>query len=144
MSLSQRGARLVQRNSAIAWGVATDRRLSWAVRAPAVLALAYVVSPIDLIPDFLPGLGWLDDVLALALAVAITLRLVPKKLLAEHIARAESGAPASIPDAATESSATAETTLPWLLILVGAILTVTALVAAGFDLPLLGPGIYAR
>ena len=45
----------------LVWDLATDRRLPWRARAPAMLALAYVASPFDLIPDSLPGFGWLDD-----------------------------------------------------------------------------------
>jgi uncharacterized membrane protein YkvA (DUF1232 family) len=142
MGFSGHWRRLVTGNLALIWGVATDRRLPWRARAPAMLALAYVASPIDLVPDFLPGIGWLDDVLVIALALAATLRLVPHELVAEHTARAAASGPRIDLDSEALGAETAM--LSWLLILVGAVMTLAALIAAGLDLPLLGPGIYSR
>lgn len=53
------------------------------------LALAYAVSPVDLIPDFIPVLGHLDDVLLVPLLIWLALRLIPKDVLAEHRSRSE-------------------------------------------------------
>ena len=47
-------------------------------------AVAYALSPIDLIPDFIPVVGHLDDVLLLPLMVWIAIRIIPKTLIAEH------------------------------------------------------------
>ncbi|MEG0803631.1 MAG: YkvA family protein [Pygmaiobacter sp.] len=44
------------------------------------LTLAYALSPIDLIPDFIPVLGYLDDVIVLPLLIAVTIRLIPPKV----------------------------------------------------------------
>ena len=47
-------------------------------------AVAYALSPIDLIPDFIPVVGHLDDVLVLPLMVWIAIRIIPKALITEH------------------------------------------------------------
>ena len=49
-----------------------------------VAALAYAVSPIDLIPDFIPVIGLLDDVLILPFLVWLAVRIIPRELIAEH------------------------------------------------------------
>jgi uncharacterized membrane protein YkvA (DUF1232 family) len=52
----------------------------WAKLVP-IFALLYLISPIDIVPDFIPGLGQMDDLTILLLAVWIFLQLVPKDLL---------------------------------------------------------------
>ena len=128
MSLTGRWLDRLQSKAALIWSVATDRRLPWRARAPAALALAYVASPIDLVPDFLPG-GWLDDLLVLLLAAAVTPLLVPRRLVAEH---AGAAAPRPLAEDALGGSQLAA--LSWLLIVVGAMLALAALIAAGSDL----------
>lgn len=51
------------------WRVARDRRVPWHAKAVAVGAVTYIVSPVDVVPDLVPGLGQLDDLLILAKAV---------------------------------------------------------------------------
>jgi uncharacterized membrane protein YkvA (DUF1232 family) len=46
--------------------------------------VAYALSPIDLIPDFIPVLGYLDDLLLIPLGIALVVRLIPPDVLAEH------------------------------------------------------------
>jgi uncharacterized membrane protein YkvA (DUF1232 family) len=79
---------LMRRRVALVWELATDRRLPWRARAPAMLALAYVASPIDLVPDSLPGIGWLDDVMVLMIAAVVTPLLVPRTLVSRSRAAA--------------------------------------------------------
>lgn len=55
----------------------------------AIAVLAYAVSPIDLIPDFIPVLGWLDDLVLLPLGLALVVRLTPKPLWDARVREAE-------------------------------------------------------
>ncbi|MCP2015551.1 uncharacterized membrane protein YkvA (DUF1232 family) [Deinococcus sp. HSC-46F16] len=66
---------------------ARDPRTPWLARALALLVLAYALSPIDLIPDFIPVLGQLDDLLLVPAGLWLVLRLVPPAVLED--ARAE-------------------------------------------------------
>jgi uncharacterized membrane protein YkvA (DUF1232 family) len=63
---------------------ARDPRTQWLARVVALLVVAYAASPIDLIPDFIPVLGLLDDLIILPLGIALVLRLIPKDVMAEH------------------------------------------------------------
>lgn len=58
-----------------------DPRAPWAARIIGTLTVAYALSPIDLIPDFIPVLGYLDDLLLLPLGVWLTIKLLPPTLL---------------------------------------------------------------
>lgn len=65
----------------------TPRAARWAV----ALVVAYALSPIDLIPDVIPVLGYLDDLLLVPLGVALALRLIPPAVMAECRARVRAG-----------------------------------------------------
>lgn len=69
--------------------LALDRRLPLAVRLIPWLLAAYLLLPFDLVPDFIPLLGQLDDVAIVALALWAMVRLVPVGLFEEHLTRAE-------------------------------------------------------
>ncbi len=60
-----------------------DPRTPWYARAVALLTLAYALSPIDLIPDFIPVLGYLDDLLIVPLGIVIALKLIPAQVMQE-------------------------------------------------------------
>ena len=60
-----------------------DPRVPWHARAFAVLVVGYAFSPIDLIPDAIPLLGYLDDLLIVPLGIALVIRMVPPPVLAE-------------------------------------------------------------
>ncbi len=70
------------------WLAARDPRTPWYARAFALAIAAYALSPIDLIPDFVPVLGYLDEVILLPPAILLAVRLVPPELMAEHRAAA--------------------------------------------------------
>ncbi len=65
----------------------------WYARAAALCVVAYALSPIDLIPDFIPVLGLLDDLILLPLGVYLTLKLVPEHVMVEARARATAQPP---------------------------------------------------
>lgn len=66
-----------------------DSRVPWYVRLLAVGVVAYAFSPIDLIPDFIPILGYLDDLIIVPLCIWLVLKLIPTSILAECSERAE-------------------------------------------------------
>ncbi len=61
-----------------------DPEAPWAARIVVFLVVAYVLSPIDLIPDFIPVLGMLDELLLVPLALRLALRLMPSALLERY------------------------------------------------------------
>ena len=62
---------------------ARDPRTPWTARALVVLILCYALSPIDLIPDFIPVLGYLDDLIIIPAGIALALKLIPAEALAD-------------------------------------------------------------
>jgi len=60
-----------------------DPRVPWYAKAVAAATVAYAVSPIDLIPDFIPVLGLLDDLLIVPLGIALSVKLIPSEILVE-------------------------------------------------------------
>ena len=85
-------ARAVKRDVHALWLAARHPRTPWYARLLAVAIAAYALSPIDLIPDFVPVLGYLDDAILLPLGILLAIRLVPRDVLAECRARAEAAA----------------------------------------------------
>src|SRR5262245_41310645 len=65
-----------------------DPRVPWYAKALAAAVVAYAVSPIDLIPDFIPVIGYLDDALVIPLGVALVIRMIPSEVMDECRARA--------------------------------------------------------
>ncbi len=72
-----------------AWLAARDERAPWYARAFGLLLTAYALSPIDLIPDFIPVLGLLDDAILLPLGQWAFVKMLPEGLFAECRAKAE-------------------------------------------------------
>jgi uncharacterized membrane protein YkvA (DUF1232 family) len=64
-----------------------DPRTPWYARALAVCVVAYAFSPIDLIPDPIPVLGYVDDLILIPLSIALTLRLIPDEVMVDARAR---------------------------------------------------------
>ncbi len=70
------------------WLAALDPRTPWYAKALALLIAAYALSPIDLIPDFIPVLGYLDDVVLVPLGLLLAIRLIPIEVMRQHRATA--------------------------------------------------------
>jgi uncharacterized membrane protein YkvA (DUF1232 family) len=58
-----------------------DPRVPWYAKAFVALVVGYALSPIDLIPDFIPVLGYLDDLVLIPLGVAVALKMIPEKVM---------------------------------------------------------------
>jgi uncharacterized membrane protein YkvA (DUF1232 family) len=69
-----------------------DPRVPWFAKCGAVAVAAYALSPIDLIPDFVPVLGYLDDLIIVPAGMALVIRCIPPDIMAEHRALAAAAA----------------------------------------------------
>jgi uncharacterized membrane protein YkvA (DUF1232 family) len=85
-------ARRMKRDVHAIYLAARDPRTPWPAKALALCVAGYALSPIDLIPDFIPVLGYLDDVIIVPLGVLAVVRMIPPEVLAEHRAAAERAA----------------------------------------------------
>lgn len=81
-------ARALKAESLALYYAARHPLTPWAARLLVAVAVAYALSPIDLIPDFIPVLGMVDDLLLLPLLLGLALRLIPPPVMAECRARA--------------------------------------------------------
>lgn len=72
------------------WIAARDPRVPWYAKTLALCVAAYALSPIDLIPDFIPVIGYLDDLLIVPAGIWLVVRLIPTRLMAEFRAEAAS------------------------------------------------------
>jgi len=88
-SALKRSAREIKRDTIVVYFAARDPRTSWWLRIFALLVAAYVLSPIDLIPDFIPVVGYLDDVILVPLAIRLLLHFLPVEVLTDARVRAE-------------------------------------------------------
>jgi uncharacterized membrane protein YkvA (DUF1232 family) len=79
----KRWARLTARDIAALGLAARDPRVPWYAKAIAAAVIAYSLSPIDLIPDFIPILGYLDDLIIVPLGIILAVRLMPSELMQE-------------------------------------------------------------
>ena len=66
-----------------------DPRVPWYAKLLAALVIGYAFSPIDLIPDFIPILGYVDDLILVPLGIKMVIKLIPKEVLAEYQEKAE-------------------------------------------------------
>lgn len=76
-------ARAVKRDVLALWIAARDPRTPWHAKALAMAVAAYAFSPIDLIPDFIPVIGYLDDLVVVPLGVMLAIRMIPSELMDE-------------------------------------------------------------
>ncbi|HEX9881090.1 MAG TPA: YkvA family protein [Hyphomicrobium sp.] len=81
-------SREIKRDVAALYLAARDPRVPWYAKAVALAVAAYALSPIDLIPDVIPVIGYLDDVIIVPLGIVLAVRLIPADILAEHRATA--------------------------------------------------------
>jgi uncharacterized membrane protein YkvA (DUF1232 family) len=81
-------ARTIKRDVVALWLAARDRRVPWYAKALAAMVAAYALSPIDLIPDFIPVLGYLDDLIIVPLGISLTVRLIPPPVMEDLRAQA--------------------------------------------------------
>lgn len=77
-------ARTLKRDVLALYLAARDPRVPWYAKAVAASVAVYALSPIDLIPDVIPILGYLDDLVLVPLGIWVAIRLIPPPLLAEH------------------------------------------------------------
>ena len=63
---------------------ARDPQVPWYAKALAIAIAAYALSPIDLIPDFIPVLGYVDDLIIVPIGIALVIRLIPLEIMARH------------------------------------------------------------
>jgi uncharacterized membrane protein YkvA (DUF1232 family) len=81
-------ARSITRDVHALYLASTDPRVPWYAKLLAVAVAGYALSPIDLIPDFIPILGYLDDLIIVPLGVLAVIRLIPPEVMADHRATA--------------------------------------------------------
>lgn len=81
-------ARALKHDVVALWLAARDPRTPWHAKALAGFVAAYALSPIDLIPDFIPVLGYLDDLLIVPAGLWLAVRWVPAPLMMEFRAQA--------------------------------------------------------
>ena len=82
-------AKAIRRDILALWIAARDPRTPALAKIVAGLVGAYALSPIDLIPDFIPVLGYLDDLIILPFGIVLAVKLIPAALMAEFRAAAE-------------------------------------------------------
>lgn len=80
----KRWAKALKRDVVALWIAARDPRTPWYAKVVAVAVAAYALSPIDLIPDFVPVLGYLGDLTIVPLEIALAVRLISPRLMAEY------------------------------------------------------------
>jgi uncharacterized membrane protein YkvA (DUF1232 family) len=85
---AKKWARSIKRDVLALWIAARDPRVPWYAKALAAAVAAYALSPLDLIPDFIPVLGYLDDLVIVPLGILLVVRLIPAPLMAEFRERA--------------------------------------------------------
>lgn len=81
-------ARNLKRDVIALWIAARDQRVPWYAKALAGVIAAYALSPIDLIPDFIPVLGYLDDLIIVPAGIWLALRMISPDVMAELRERA--------------------------------------------------------
>ena len=81
-------AREVNRDGYAIYLASRDQRVPWYVKVLAIAVAAYALSPIDLVPDFIPVIGYLDDLVILPLGIWLVVSLIPGEVMVEYRAKA--------------------------------------------------------
>ena len=79
----------LRRETLAVWYAARDARTPWYAKALALLITAYAFSPIDLIPDFIPVLGYVDDLIIIPAGIALAIKLIPAQIMLEAREKAD-------------------------------------------------------
>jgi len=82
-------ARRIKRDGLTLWFARKHPATPWYARLMVAIVVAYALSPVDLIPDFIPVLGYLDDVLLLPALIWLTVRMLPEAVMTESRAQAD-------------------------------------------------------
>ncbi|WP_249596791.1 YkvA family protein [Peribacillus frigoritolerans] len=82
-------ARSLKRQIFILYFACKDERVPWHAKVFTACVVAYAFSPIDIIPDFIPILGYLDDVILVPIGIMIALKMIPKSVLTDCEDKAE-------------------------------------------------------
>ncbi|MEO5323275.1 YkvA family protein [Mesorhizobium sp. CC13] len=88
LEAAKRWARLLKRDVVALYLAARSPLTPWYARLAAACVAAYALSPVDLIPDFVPVLGYLDDVLIVPVGIWLVIRMIPAELMAGFRAEA--------------------------------------------------------
>ena len=105
-------ANQLRRQTLVVFFAARDPRMPFHARAIAILVAAYALSPIDLIPDFIPVIGYLDDLILIPIGIALVIRLTPDEVLDSARAKAQ-----SVVDKPVSYTAAAAIVAIWLVML---------------------------
>jgi len=82
-------ARLLKQDVLMLWFATKNPNTPWAPKAICIFIVAYALSPIDLIPDFIPILGFVDDLLLLPFLIWVAIRLIPNVIVQDSRMRAD-------------------------------------------------------
>jgi uncharacterized membrane protein YkvA (DUF1232 family) len=93
ISRAKAWARALRRDAHAIYLASRDPRLPWTVKLLAIAVAGYALSPIDLIPDFIPVLGVLDDLIIVPLGIWLVIALIPEDLMREYRAMAAAQPP---------------------------------------------------
>jgi uncharacterized membrane protein YkvA (DUF1232 family) len=105
-------ARSIKGDLLALWVAARDPRTPLRAKVVAGCVVAYALSPIDLIPDFIPILGYLDDIILVPLGIALAVALIPPLLMAEYRVIAQ-----SLAERPTSRAGTYAVVLTWIILL---------------------------
>lgn len=109
-------AKSFKQQTLVVYFAAKDPRTPLLVRMLAILVAAYALSPIDLIPDFIPVIGYLDDLILLPLGIALIVKLTPPDVI-----RAAKERAAKVSELPTSYSAAVAVVVTWIILCLVAI-----------------------